>query len=217
MHSRERWNRSLIIFLPFVLQDKPSRKMKVLPHVSHNQPNKILCFKAFKVRGITWAQQFFPPRNSFCWMWSLKLCMRGARSWPPLHLLCIAAENAEQAESWLSWIAGDYPDPVCQPQGRSLSAEARAWQKEGILQWHLCVWGLVGWDCGCPLLVFQQWGGPWLLSQQGSSHGQQPKPCVPGSEFFCKALTRLASTAFFFFFGLKLISSLSNNLALADL
>lgn len=54
--------------------------------------------------------------------------MWGARSWPPLHLLCIATENAERAESWLSWIAGDYPDPVCQLQDRSLSAGAR--QKE---------------------------------------------------------------------------------------
>lgn len=39
----------------FVPQDKPSPKMEALPHVFSNQPNKILCLLAFRVREITQA------------------------------------------------------------------------------------------------------------------------------------------------------------------
>lgn len=67
-HCRDRQNKVQLFFLPFVPQDKPSPKMEALPHVFYNQPNKILCLLAFKVREIAQALSlaFFLPHSGFC-------------------------------------------------------------------------------------------------------------------------------------------------------
>lgn len=51
----------------FVLQGKPSPEMEALPHVFYNQPNKILCLIAFRVRETTQALglAFFLPHSGF--------------------------------------------------------------------------------------------------------------------------------------------------------
>lgn len=54
----ERWNKSSIIFLLFLCCWTNLPETRRFCHV-FSVASQILCFKAFKVRGMTWAQQFF--------------------------------------------------------------------------------------------------------------------------------------------------------------
>lgn len=99
----------------FVPQDKPSPKMEALPHVFYNQPNKILCLLASRVREITQAPglAFFLPHSGFCWMRIFKTMHVGGQILAPTASALHCRKNCPARTKWAELVAASTGNFLC--------------------------------------------------------------------------------------------------------